>query len=327
MTERGIQPMVGASLVLWHSDLGQMAAAARSLAVQEVAISHVCVVVNDDPDAAVSQTAEELLRPLLPTTVELIVRPVPHNSGFAGGHNVALAGLFAAGCDCALVMNPDVVLESCCVAELVAHGQRRGVPMLAGPLLERATGPDTAPDGTIDTAGIRWTFTGRHLDALQGRPMRDAPTEPVAVRGISGAAMFVTVPAYRRLVDATGEFFDEAFVAYREDAELGLRAETCGIEMWIVPTARGRHVRTQRGTRRGDPHIDRLGVRNRFLIAFKHGRDRPGGLGAVARDVVVIAGVLMRERSSWPGLVEAWRLRGLMHDKRRRMRSAARSSR
>jgi GT2 family glycosyltransferase len=139
--------------------------------------------------------------------------------------------------------------------------------------------------------------------------------------------MLVGRNAYERLVAATGEFFDESFVAYREDAELGLRANRLGVECWLVPAARGLHVRRQRGTARGiDVHIDRLGVRNRFLIAFKHGRSRPGFLPLVlARDALVIAGVLVRERSSISGLKDAWRLRHAMRSKGAQIRAAAAS--
>lgn len=131
--------------------------------------------------------------------------------------------------------------------------------------------------------------------------------------------------AYELIVARTGEFFDGDFFAYREDAELGLRAAMLGVTSWVVPAARACHARTLRGNARGvSPHIDRLGVRNRFLIAFKYGTRRPGGwFGAPLRDFAVLAAVMLRERSSWPGVCEAWRLRGRMRQKRALLTSAA----
>jgi GT2 family glycosyltransferase len=118
-------------------------------------------------------------------------------------------------------------------------------------------------------------------------------------------------------------------VAYREDAELAHRAALLGVPSFLVPAARGVHVRRLRGTGRGiDPQIDLLGVRNRFLIAAKYGRRRPGGtVGPWLRDAVVIGGVLLRERRSLPGLRDAWHLRRAMRDKGARIRAAAQARR
>ena len=133
---------------------------------------------------------------------------------------------------------------------------------------------------------------------------------PYPVRGLTGACLWVPRAAYEQIVDATGELFDEDFLAYREDAELGLRAERIGVAQVVVPSAVALHGRALRGTTRGNPVLDRLGVQNRFLIAFKHGRHRPGAwLGAPLRDLLVVGGVLTRERHSLPGLRAAWRLR------------------
>lgn len=159
--------------------------------------------------------------------------------------------------------------------------------------------------------------------------MGEAPSSdrPIAVAGISGACILVPRVAHDRIVSATGEFFDEDFIAYREDAELGLRATVLGVSSYLVPSARGRHGRALRGTERGrDSAIDRLGVRNRFLIAFKYGFQRPGGFWrGLLRDVVVVVGVLVRERSSAPGLIEAWHLRHRMREKAARLRGATAS--
>lgn len=328
MTERDIQPRVGASLVLWHSNLELVCKAVSSLIAQETAVTRIAIVVNEDPDSDVTRQVGECLRPLIPSGTKLIVHAEPGNSGFAGGQNIALATLFDDGCAHVLVLNPDVLLDPTCMTALVTFATERDRALLVGPLLERASSLSAglAPQGTIDSAGIRWTKTGRHLDDLQDQPISDAPRVPRQVRGITGAAMLVTADAYRRLIQASGEFFDGAFIAYREDAELGLRAEACQVEMWLVPAARALHVRQQRGTGRGDRHIDRLSVRNRFLIATKHGwTKRPGGLGAVARDVLVITGVLVREHSSWAGVADAWRLRHEMRTKGRRLRESTRS--
>lgn len=305
----------GASLVLFHTDVEQVERCVAALRAQTVPPARVHVVVNDD--AAGAAAAE--VRARVPGCT---VSGSAANLGYAGGHNAALAALFAAGLDAVLVLNADTVPAPDAAAALAAFAGGRAV--LTGPLLE-LTGPDGTPEGRVDSAGIRWTASARHLDASQGAPLASAPREPVEVAGISGACLWVTRAAYERVVGESGEFFDAAFVAYREDAELGFRAALLGVPSWVVPAARVGHARGLRGTTRDVPaHVNRLGVQNRFLIAFKYGRRRPGVLPvALLRDALVVAAVLLRERSSLPGLRTAWALRQAQREKGRRVLASA----
>lgn len=314
--------MLGVSIVAYHSRADHIGSAVESLVAQGIPVHLVHVHVNDDADG--SCAAE--LRGLLPDGV--VVSGGAANIGFAGGHNRLLAALFARGADRVVVHNPDLVLEPGAVDALAAAAAELG-PALLGPLLELAD-PDTlAGTGRIDTAGIRWTRSSRHLDDRQGEPLVDLPTDPYAVPGLSGACLLVPRAAHDAVVAATGEFFDEDFVAYREDAELGLRAERIGIPCYVVPAARGRHARQLRGTSRSaGVHANRLSVQNRFLIAWKYGARRPGTRPAtLTRDVVVVLGVVLREWSSLPGLASAWRLRGRMRAKAQVLDSLDRMSR
>jgi GT2 family glycosyltransferase len=275
-----------------------------------------------DADLMVIRSAVEPVQ----NGVEVVVRGSSENLGFSGAHNATLSRLFSKDFAAVLVLNPDLILEPNALAELAAAEAAASNATLCGPLLELADPGTMVGTGQIDTAGIRWAFGGRHVDALQGEPLARAPAVLTEVAGISGACLYVGVRAFEAVVGAGGEFFDEDFIAYREDAELAYRAQLLGVPSLIVPRARGRHARALRGTSRGhDPFIDRLGVRNRFLIAFKYGSARPGGVvGAGLRDVVVVGGVLIRERSSIGGLREAWALRGRMRAKGRGIRASAR---
>jgi GT2 family glycosyltransferase len=279
--------------------------------------------------ASIDETAQlrEALNPLRGPS-ELEVTSSLDNLGFSRAHNIAMTEMFDRGYDGVLVLNPDLVLDRAALEALGAAEAAADQPALFGPLLELADPLTLAGTGLIDTAGIVWIFGGRHVDALQGRPLAEAPTEPIPVAGISGACLYVGRRAHATVIAAgPPEFFDEDFIAYREDAELAYRANLLGVHSWLIPQARGRHVRRLRGTRRGDDAaIDRLGVRNRFLIAFKYGRARPGGMPAgLARDAMVVAGVLLVERESLTGLREAWALRKKMRAKGRSLRLLARN--
>ena len=315
------------TLVSWRSLPAGLGPVVQAWAAQEPPPSRISILCNEDPDGA---DAAALNRLLAAGHHEVPVTLVsqPDNSGFAGGHNRLLAEAFAGGADAAVVVNPDLVPLPGALARLADPALPDD--SLRGPTLLSAVAGTYEPEGTIDSSGIRWTRTGRHLDARQGEPAFDLPDQPYRVPGISGACLFVPRAAYVRVIDGSGEFFDGSFLAYREDAELGLRADRLGVQSWIVPAAQALHVRSVRGTtRRGvSEHANRLGVRNRFLIAFKFGTDRPGGwLGAPLRDAVVLVGVMVHERSSWSGVMEAWQLRGVMRAKGRRMRRSASDNR
>lgn len=300
---------VAVSVVLFHPDRASLDVPFVHLRGWPLGPVH--VLVNEDDG-----TTSDWARAALP---DADVRGSEVNLGFAGGQNSLIAQAFAAGADAVVVHNPDLVLDPNAVAPMLAAAAEHGA--LVGPVLELADPRTTEGEGRADTLGIRWTRGGRHLDAGQGGPLPDRGTPPYRVAGVSGACLLVTRPVYERVVQACDEFFDEDFLAFREDAELGFRAALLGVPCFVVPAARGRHARGNRGTSRGrSAHVDRLGVRNRFLIAFKYGRHRPGGvLGPLVRDLVVMAGVLLRERSSWPGVVEAWHLRRRMREKGRKV--------
>jgi hypothetical protein len=104
-----------------------------------------------------------------------------------------------------------------------------------------------------------------------------------------------------------GEFFDEDFFAYREDADLAWRAQLRGWVCWYVPGARAQHGRRVTPERRKSlpPEINRYSVRNRFLLRLKN---QPVVhvarffVPALSRDLIVVGYVLLREWSSIPAI-------------------------
>jgi hypothetical protein len=95
-----------------------------------------------------------------------------------------------------------------------------------------------------------------------------------------------------------------------------------GWDCLYVPAARAEHVRRVTPERRASlpPEINRYSVRNRFLLRLKNqtlGHAAWFLLPSLVRDLQVVGYVLVRERSSLPGLVDVARLLPRMLRKRR----------
>ncbi|MFN8059830.1 MAG: glycosyltransferase family 2 protein [Vicinamibacterales bacterium] len=229
---------------------------------------------------------------------------LPENVGFAAAHNQLIrrsSGEFY------LALNPDVELESGFVEPLLDA-------MAVDPTLGSATGKLVRfePPGVIDSAGIVMVPSQRHLDRGAGEPDDGRFDRREYVFGASGAAA-----CYRRAmlddVRVAGEYFDEHFFAYREDADLAWRSQLFGWSCAYVPAARARHRRRVTPERRSSlsADVNRYGVRNRFLLRLKNqplGHALTFALPTLVRDLQVVGYVLLRERSSVGGLVDVIRL-------------------
>lgn len=230
------------------------------------------------------------------------------NLGFASGHNLLLGAAFTSGADAVLIVNPDMEIEEGSISDLASAAVSESRPALYGPIIRRVV--EAGSPSEIDSAGVVWTVTGRHFDHLQGKADIDADRSQNLVEGLTGACLFVTRAAHSLIHSRSGYFFDDLFVAYREDAELGIRASLIGVPSICVNVPGFFHVRSVRGATRGNVLADLLGVRNRFIMKRRMLGLRPGlWLLAGFRDCMVVAGTLIQERSSLPGLLSVFKMR------------------
>lgn len=266
------------------------------------------------------------------------------NTGFAGGQNRAIR---ATRGDWVLTLNPDVVLAPDFLARLGARAAAldapsssearpvettpatRGAPAapteapapacgagrigtLCGKL--RRLSPDLQrPDPPVlDSTGIVFGRDFRHLDRGSGEPDCGQWDREEEVFGATAAAAL-----YRRAmiedVSIDGEFFDEAFFAYREDADLAWRAQLLGWGCLYLPTAVGYHVRSVLPERRSEvpAALNRHSVKNRFLMRIKNADAavwRRCGARGLLRDAAVVGGCLTTEWSSLPAFADVLRL-------------------
>jgi GT2 family glycosyltransferase len=254
------------------------------------------------------------------TSVELVA---PHatrvirndtNRGFSAAVN---QGLAVATGEFLLLLNPDCYLLPDYAERLVAV-LRDDVGSATG-LLIRAQGWDIEPTKDIDSAGMRMTRNGRHLDITV------RPAEVTEVFGVSGAAAMFRI-AFLRDVSIDGEALDEDFFAYREDADLAWRGRLRGWRAVCEPRAVGYHVRrvTPAARHKLSADVNMHSVKNRFLLRIKNEglylalRNAPFEL---ARDLVVLLAALTIERSSLPAFAWLWRNRKRVLAKRRAIQS------
>ena len=252
-------------------------------------------------DNASTDGTRGLLDPLLQPGE---LTPLDRNTGFAGGHNRLIAlsrGAYY------LALNPDVELHPEYVARLVGVAESdTAIGSLTGKLLR------AAPPRVIDSTGMVMLPSIRHLDRGAGEPDLGQYDRDEDVFGASGAAAL-----YRRSalddVRIDGEWFDEDFFAYREDADLAWRSQWRGWRCRYVPAATARHERRVTPERRASlpADVNRWSVRNRYLLRLKNQSWRHAvrfALPSLARDAQVVGFVLLREHSSLPALLEVIRL-------------------
>ena len=235
------------------------------------------------------------------------------NEGFARAVN---QGVARASGEFVQLVNPDAFLGPEYVEKLVEAFEQEEIGSATGKLL-RAEGSG------VDSKGIRMTRTGRHFDIEEGEE-RD-------VFGVSGAAAMHRMSFIRDVTLSDGQFLDEDFFTYREDADVAWRGRLFGWRAVYVPDAVGWHVRTVTPQKRRElpAFINMHSVKNRFMMRIKNEglylalRNAPFEL---TRDLVIIAAVLTIERSSLPAFPWLWRNRKRIFAKRREIQRRRRVS-
>jgi GT2 family glycosyltransferase len=129
-----------------------------------------------------------------------------------------------------------------------------------------------------------------------------------------------------------GEYFDNRFFAYREDADLSWRMQIMGWKALYTPHAQAYHVRSVREeASRKDIHasVNMHSVKNRFLMRIKNQTWKTGLrfiLPTLWRDLMVIGYVLFFERASMPAFRTLLKLYPEMLRKRQAIMSKRRVS-
>jgi GT2 family glycosyltransferase len=222
------------------------------------------------------------------------------NVGFAAAQNQAIA---MSSAEWVLTLNPDVLLLKNFIEELVLAGTvdlKAGT--ICGKLLSISASFDLPDQQLVDSTGIYFTPTLRHLDRGSREPDKGHYLNFEYVFGATAAAALYR----RKMIDdisVQGEFFDADFFVYREDADVAWRAQLMGWRCLYTPQACGYHVRNVLPGKRHalPPDINMHSVKNRFLMRIKNITPdlyRRSLISIIGRDLLVIGACLLHEHSS-----------------------------
>jgi GT2 family glycosyltransferase len=275
-------------------------------------------------DNASTDSSREVVREL-GTAVRLI--SLAENTGFAAATNT---GIEATTGRYVLALNPDCRLDSRFAQVLTQALDSRPDVGSASGRIYRAEGLDLAPTSRLDSTGIVFTRSNRHLDRGSGEEGNGRYLEEEEIAGTTAAAGFYRRDALEAAKISTG-YFDSDFFLYREDADLALRLALLGWKSLYVPRAVAWHRRRNLPERRGrmSPAANMHSVKNRFLLRINNqsGRDFVRTfIPTLGRDLVVLGACLTVERTSLPAFSWLWTNRKRLRAKRREIRSKARKA-
>jgi len=301
--------MVSVLIVTWNSSQYLLQCFA-SLDRQEYRDLEIVVIDNASSDAT-----RELLRPL-----ESHCRVIfnDRNVGFAAGQNQAIR---EAKGDWLLCLNPDVILADDFVVRLLEAGSAHSeAGSVCGKLLRWDPAGEPRQTRTIDSTGIYFTRNMRHLDRGADETDNGQYDRAQYVFGATGAAAMFR-RSFVEAVSVDGEFFDEDFFSYREDADLAWRAQLMGWKCLYTPAAVAWHVRRVTPERREQLPlaINWHSIKNRFLM---RGKNASGWLcwrlfwPVGWRDLMIVGYAVVRDRRMLSALAYPWRVRESIRRKR-----------
>ncbi len=283
-------------------DLGRLVASLR----EEASAQRLRVVVVDN--ASTDDTLEWAR-----SVDDLVVVESGGNLGYAGGINVALGHVGDA--EAVLVLNPDLVVESGCVAALRTRLAESGAGVVVPRYLDgdevftslrrepsvlRALGDSIFGERFSRRSGVLSEWVLDRADYAH----------PHEVEWATGAALLIDADVAR----LAGEW-DERFFLYSEETDYFRRVRELGRSVWYEPEAVVRH---ERGGSGRSVDLDRLVTVNRVRYFRKH----HGRLGSAAFHAVTVLHQAVRaysatyrpllaavvDESSWASLPRAYRV-------------------
>lgn len=280
------------AVVVTHNSGRVIEGCLRSLCDQDGLVDRTIVVDNESHDDTL-----EVIRRVAPGA-EIV--PMGRNAGYAAAVNAGVERSKGS----VLVLNPDVRLQSGCVAALLEVLEQPAtgivVPMLRGPggdlryslrrepMIRRALGEAVLGGHLAGRVGLGEMITA---------PARySAPTE---ADWASGAVMLISDACLAEVGP-----WDESYFLYSEETDFALRARDAGWSLRYTPAARAVHIE---GDFQQSPELWALLVNNRVA----HYRARHGRLRAMPFRVALVLGEMLRwrdpvRRAALAALLSPW---------------------
>ena len=225
-------PKLVSIIVLTYNSRRHLELLLQSIKLQSYPAIELIVVDNASQDDTVPYMRSQTIRPV----DQLIVNQ--ENYWFAKGNNIGIA---ASHGEYIYICNDDVALDKDCLLHLVAALEADTQRAMVGPKVLKLV--DGKPSAQFDSAGLQQFRSGRTIN--RGENAVDTNQYDVAepVFGITGAAMMLRRAALEQS-KFEHEYFDEVFVAYKEDVDLSWRLARLGYEAYYEPKAIAYHART-----------------------------------------------------------------------------------
>lgn len=250
-------------IILTYNSQRHLQTLFTSLAKQTYQPIEIIVVDNASQDTTVNWIQQQTILKI----DQLIANTT--NDWYCKGNN---AGIRVAKGEYILFCNDDVALEPTFVQHLVKTMVADATIGMAGGKLLKLTKSSEQP--IIDTAGLIVYRSRRVINRGENEIDQGQYNETKQVFGISGAVMMVSRKAIS-LVQNKGQFFDEDYVAYKDDMDVSWRMHLAGLKIVYVHNAVGYHARTIQhstlGQRTTKPQIIRgYSYRNHLWTLIKN---------------------------------------------------------
>jgi GT2 family glycosyltransferase len=222
-----------------------------------------------------NQSRAEAIRPIASAYPDVDLLSMRENLGYSGGANRIIGE--AEGYEYVLLLNPDAVLDSRCLEQMVlAMDSAPGAGSVGGKLVlgdpQFGNGPGATGPRILDSTGHLVFRNRRVID--RGHDEQDVGQydRPEEIFSVCGAAVLFR-RAMLEEVEIGGEYFDEDFFAYKEDVDICWRAQLLGWHSLYHPAATAYHLRgwKRRDDRRRVPWVRKYhSFKNHYLMMIKN---------------------------------------------------------
>jgi GT2 family glycosyltransferase len=168
------------------------------------------------------------------------------NIGFSRAYNIMINHAIDNGADLFLMLNPDTLLESSFVEEMISAYEKDPEVGVWAPKILYWDFPENKKSNIIDSYGTGLSRSHRFFDRGQGKRASSFSDESKEIFGFTGAAALLNLKLLKRAAYEKDSlmFFDELMFMYKEDIDLSYRLQLLGIRIVFNPQAVVYHHRS-----------------------------------------------------------------------------------